>query len=168
MRKSTSTPSLTAICRKCHLDYAFPRFCFRLRLSNRLLFSPSGLSIDRNFNAQYTYCRIGMSRIIETAFLRQPYIDWSERRESNPPDDSHGQARGVLLSSVGYDRTPRGLWDESINLFRAGLFLPSAPLSALRPHRMEARHQQEDSSKWKRQPTLGASSVSQGYCLQWL
>lgn len=83
-------------------------------------------------------------------------------------DDSHGQARGVLLSSVGYDRTPRGLWDESINLFRAGLFLPSAPLSALRPRRMEARHQQKDSSKWKRQPALGASSVSQGYCLQWL
>lgn len=80
-------------------------------------------------------------------------------------DDSHGQARGVLLSSVGYDRTPRGLWDVSINLFRAGLFLPSAPLSALRPRRMEARHQQKGSSKWKRQPALGASSISQGYCL---
>ena len=71
MRKSTSTPSLAAICRKRHLDYAFPRFCFRLRLSNRLLFSPSGF--DRNFNAQYTCCRIGMPRIIEKAFLRQLY-----------------------------------------------------------------------------------------------
>ena len=120
-------------------------------------FNIQNISIGDNFTRSPTVCRPASDK---------PLYERKERFSSS--DDSHGQARGVLLSSVGYDRTPRGLWDESINLFRAGLFLPSAPLSALRPRRMEARHQQKDSSKWKRQPALGASSVSQGYCLQWL